>query len=85
MHHLLLGRGGVLFGVGSFFGPLLWWRPNNKVVRSFLGSVARQRPASNNRKVFSFESVFRAHCRGTFVVLIQPELQNGEVVRCRHP
>jgi hypothetical protein len=53
MHRLLLGRGGVFFGVRFFLGALLGQRPNKGLTRSFIGSVARQRPISNNREVFS--------------------------------
>jgi hypothetical protein len=57
MHGLLLGGGGVLFGVRFFLGALLWQRPNKGFVRSLLGCVARQRPVSNNREVFFLGSV----------------------------
>jgi hypothetical protein len=53
-------------------------------MRSFLGCIARQRPISNNWEVFSLESVMRTRCRGKFVLLVQPELQEGEVGRSRH-
>jgi hypothetical protein len=73
------------FSLGSvLLGPLLWQRPNNEVMRSFVRSVARQRPVGNNGVVFSLESVLRIRCRGNIVLLIQPELQKGEVVKSRH-
>jgi hypothetical protein len=81
MHHLLLGRGGIFFGVGSFLGTLLWRRPNNGVMRSFLVSVARQRSVSNNREVFSLGFVLRTRCRGNIVLSVQPELQKGDTVK----
>jgi drug/metabolite transporter superfamily protein YnfA len=49
MHHVLLGRGGVFFGGQFFLGTLQWERSNKGVMRSFLGSIARQLPVSNNR------------------------------------
>jgi hypothetical protein len=48
IHRLLLG-GGVFFEVRFFVGVLLWQQPNNRLVHSFLGCVARQRPVSNNQ------------------------------------
>jgi hypothetical protein len=59
MHHLLLGGGSVFFGVRFFLGALLWQRPNKGLVRSFLMCVARQRPVSKNREVFSLDSILR--------------------------
>jgi hypothetical protein len=67
MHHRLLGRGGVFFGVSSLLGTLLW-----------------QWPVSNNREVFSSGSVPRTCCYGKIVLLVQLELQEGEVSRSRH-
>jgi hypothetical protein len=84
MHRLLLGGGGVVFGVRFFLGALLCQWPNNGLVRSFLGYVAKQRPVSNNRKVFSFESVPRTRYHGKIVLLVRPELQEGEFGRSRH-
>jgi hypothetical protein len=63
----------VAFSLGS--GSVTRQRPDNEVKRSFVGSVARQRPVSNNGGVFSLESVLRVHCRGNVFLLIQPELQ----------
>jgi hypothetical protein len=51
---------------------------------SFLGSVERQRQVSNNREVFTLGSVLRRGCRGKIVLLVQPELQEGEIGRSRH-
>jgi hypothetical protein len=34
--------------------------------------------------LFSLESVPRTHCNGKIVLLVQPELQEGEVGRSRH-
>jgi hypothetical protein len=48
---------------------LLWERSNKGVMRSFVGSVARQRPVSNNREVFSLRSVPRTCCNGKIVCL----------------
>jgi hypothetical protein len=39
MHGLLLGRGGVFFGVRFFLGVLLWHWPNKGLVRFFLGAL----------------------------------------------
>jgi hypothetical protein len=83
MHRLLLG-GGVFFGVSFFLGALLWQRPNKGLVRSFLGCVARQRPLSNNREVFFLASVPGTRYHGKIVLLVQAELQEGEVGRSRH-
>jgi hypothetical protein len=95
MHHLLLGRGGVFFGVSSFWvlyygsGRLVVGRnvtltlTNKGTMRSFLGSVARQRPVSNNREVFSLGSLLRNRCHGKIFLLVRPELQEGEVGRSR--
>jgi hypothetical protein len=38
--------------------------------RSFVGSVARQRPIGDNGVVFSLESVLRVRCRGNIFLLI---------------
>jgi hypothetical protein len=84
MHRLLLGGGGVFFGVRFFWGALVCQRPNKGLVRSFLGCLARQRPVSNNREVYSLGSVLRTRCHGKIVLLVQPELQEGEVGRSRH-
>jgi hypothetical protein len=59
----------LAFSLGS--GSVTRQRPNNEVMRSFVGSVARQRPVSNNGVVFSLESVPRARCYGNIVLLIQ--------------
>jgi hypothetical protein len=59
MHRLLLGRGDVFFGVRFFWGTLLWQQPNKGLMGSFVGSVATQRPVSNNREVFSLGSVLK--------------------------
>jgi hypothetical protein len=70
----------VLFSLESvLFGSVLWHRPNNEVMRSYLGSVGRHRPVSNNGVVFSLESVLRTRCHGKIVLLVQPELQEGDV------
>jgi hypothetical protein len=53
MHRLVVGRSGVFFGVRFFLGALLWQTPNEGLTRSFIGSVARQQPVSNNREVRS--------------------------------
>jgi hypothetical protein len=45
----------VAFSLGS--GSVTIQRPNNEVVRSFVGSVARLQPVSNSGVVFSLESV----------------------------
>jgi hypothetical protein len=63
---------------------LLWQRPNKGVMRSFLGSVARQWLVSNNREEFSLGSILRTRCHGRIILLVQPELQEGEVGRSRH-
>jgi hypothetical protein len=70
MHRLLLGRGGVFFGARFFLAALLWQRPNKGLTHSFIGSVARQRPVSNNREVFSLGSVPRTSCHGKIVLLV---------------
>jgi hypothetical protein len=57
---------------------------NKKVMRYFLGADARQRPVSNNREVFSSGSILRTRCHGKIVLLVQPDLQEGEVGRSRH-
>jgi hypothetical protein len=44
---LLLGSGGVFFGVSSF-GSVTRHRHINVVLRSFVESVARQRPINKN-------------------------------------
>jgi hypothetical protein len=62
MHRLFLGESGVFFEVRFFLGVLPWQRPNKCLVRSFLGCVARQRPAINNREVFSLGSVPGTRC-----------------------
>jgi hypothetical protein len=78
MHRLLLGGGGVFFGVRFFWvryygsGPTKGW------------CVARQWPVSNNREVFSLGYVPRTRYHGKFVLLVRPELQEGEVGRSRH-
>jgi hypothetical protein len=56
---------------------------NKGVMRSFLGSVARQRSVSNNREVFSLGSVLGTRCHGKIVLLVQPKLQEGEFGRSR--
>jgi hypothetical protein len=73
---LLLGSGGVFFGVSSF-GSVTKQRFNNEVMRSFVGSIPRQRPVGNNGVVFSLGSVPRAGCRGNIFLLIEPDLQKG--------
>jgi hypothetical protein len=50
----------------------------------FFGSVARQPPVNNNREAFSLGSVLRNRGHGKFVLLVRPELQEGEVGRSRH-
>jgi hypothetical protein len=52
-------------------GSITRQRPNNEIMRYFFGSVARQRPVSNNGVVFSLGPVLRARCRGKIVLLIQ--------------
>jgi hypothetical protein len=84
MHGLLLGGGGVFFGVRFFLDALLQQQPNKGLVRYFLGSVARQRPVSNNREVFSLWSVPKTRYHGKIVLLVLLELQEGEVGRSRH-
>jgi hypothetical protein len=69
MHRLLLGGGGVFFGGQFFLGALLWQRPSKGLVRSFLGCVARQQPVSNNREVFSLESVPKTLYHGKIVLI----------------
>jgi hypothetical protein len=39
-------------------------------MRSFVGSVARQRPVGNNGVVFSLESILGVCCRGSIFLLI---------------
>jgi hypothetical protein len=60
-------------------GPVTRLRPNNEVMRSFVGSVARQRSIGNNGVVFSLGSALTAGCRGKIFLLIQ-----GYVVNSRH-
>jgi hypothetical protein len=84
MHGLLLGGGGVFFGVRFFLGALLWQRPSKGLVRSFLGCVARQRPVSNNLEVFSFGSVPKTRYHEKIVLLVRREFQEGEVGRSRY-
>jgi hypothetical protein len=59
----------LAFPLGS--GSVTRQRPNNELMRSFVGSVARQRPVGNNGVVFFLGSVLRARCRGNIVLLIQ--------------
>jgi hypothetical protein len=73
---MMLGSGGVFFGASSFGFVTRQW-PNTEVMRSFVGSVSRQRPVSSNGVVFSLGSVLTTHCRGNIVLLIQPELHKG--------
>jgi hypothetical protein len=98
----------LTFSLGS--GSVTRQRPNNEVMRSFVGSVARQRPVNNNGVVFSLGLVHGSQWgstpritmlanassklllaslglvmrAGSIVLLIQPELQKGEVVKSRH-
>jgi hypothetical protein len=65
-------------------GSVIWQRPNKGILRSFVGSIARQRPVSNNREVFSLRSVPRTFCNGKIVLLVRQELQEGEAGRSRH-
>jgi hypothetical protein len=50
----------------------------------YFGCVARQRPVSNNREVFSFGSVPKTRYHGKIVLLVQPDLQEGKFGRSRH-
>jgi hypothetical protein len=84
MHRLFLVGGGVSFGDRFFLDVLLRQRPNKVLVRSFLGCIARQRPVSNNREVFSLGSVPRTRYHGKIVLLVRPGLQEGDVGRNRH-
>jgi hypothetical protein len=84
MHCLLLGRGGVFFGVQFVLGALLWQQPNKGLVRSFLGCVASQWPVSNNQEVFSLGSIPKTRYHRNIVLLVRPELEEGEVGRSRH-
>jgi hypothetical protein len=84
LHRLLLGGGGVFFGVRFFLRALLWQQPNEGLVRSFLGCVARQLHISNNWEVFSLGSILKTRFHGKIVLLVQPKLQEGEVGRSRH-
>jgi hypothetical protein len=79
-------NGGVWGGGGPrvSLGTLLWERPNKGVMRSFLGSVDRQRPISKNRAVFSMGYVLRTSCRGNIVLLVQAELQKRGAGWSRH-
>jgi hypothetical protein len=61
----------------SSFGSVTRQRSNNGVMRSFVGSVPRQRPTGNSGVVFSLGSVLRGLCRGNIILLIQHELQRG--------
>jgi hypothetical protein len=58
---LLLGDGIIFFGVSSFWS-ITRQCLNNEVMHSFVGSVARQWPLSNNGLVFSLGSILRTHC-----------------------
>jgi hypothetical protein len=53
------------FFLGGGSGPVTRQRPNNETMRSFVGSVARQRPVSSNGVVFSLRSVLRTVAVGT--------------------
>jgi hypothetical protein len=64
---VLLGSVGVSLGSGSVTRQ----GPNNEVMRSFVGPVARQRPVSNSGVVFTLGSVLRARCRGNIFLLMQ--------------
>jgi hypothetical protein len=83
MYGLLPGGGNVFFGVRLF-----WVRYNGSGPTMgyalFLWCFARQRLVSNNRDVFSLGSVPRAFCNWKIVLLVGPELQEGEVGRSRH-
>jgi hypothetical protein len=72
----LLGSRGVFFGVSSFESVTRHW-PNSVLMRSFVESVARQRPVNNSGVVFFLGSVLRVCCRGNITLLIQPKLQKG--------
>jgi hypothetical protein len=78
MHRLLLGGGGVFFGIRFF------WGATKGLVRSFLRSVGRQRPVSNDWEVFYLGSVQKTRYHGKTVLSVRPELQEGEVGRSRH-
>jgi hypothetical protein len=65
---LLLGSGGVFFGVSSF-GSV---------------TMAAAKQWGNNGVVFFLGSALRVRCRGKILLLVQPELQKGEFVRSRH-
>jgi hypothetical protein len=47
-------------------------------------SSARQRPVSNNQWVFPLGSVLNTRCHWKIHLIIQPELQKGEIGRSRH-
>jgi hypothetical protein len=49
---LLLGSGGVFFGVNSFGSVTRHWS-NSEIMCSFVRSVPRQRPTGNNVVVLS--------------------------------
>jgi hypothetical protein len=65
-------------------GALVWQRTNKGLVRYIFGCVARQGPVGNNREVFSLGSVLKTRYHGKIVLLVQPEMQEGEVGRSRH-
>jgi hypothetical protein len=73
----------VVFSLGSVpFGYVTMAAAQQRGNAFILVSVARQRPVSDNREVFSLESVPRTRCRGHIVLLVQPELQEGEPMDC---
>jgi hypothetical protein len=63
----------LAFSLGS--GSVARQRPNNEVMRSSVGSVAWQRPVSNNGVVFSLGSVLRVRCRGIIFVKNKCEVE----------
>jgi hypothetical protein len=63
---LLLGSGGVSFGVSSF-GSVARQRSNNEVLRSSVGSIPRQLPTGSNGVVFSLGSVLHNVLTGSGV------------------
>jgi hypothetical protein len=69
--------------VGNSSSDNLYSKPGCHVVSKAF-SISRQRPVSNNREVFSLRSVLRARCHGKIVLLVQAELQEGDVGWSRH-
>jgi hypothetical protein len=75
----------MVFSLESvLFGYVTMTAAQQRGIAFFLESVARQRPVSNNREVFSLGSVLKTRCHGKIVLLVEPDFQEGEFGRSRH-